>query len=52
MISVLNSLLLTVRTLTRSHAALHLEILALRHQLAVLQRGRARRVRASTNIDS
>src|SRR5712691_11647868 len=45
MISVLHSLLLTLRTLTRSRAALQLEILALRHQLAVLQRSRPRRVR-------
>jgi hypothetical protein len=36
MISVLHSLLLSLRTLTRSRAALHLEILAVRHQLAVL----------------
>jgi len=36
MISVLHSLLLTLRTLTRSRADLQLEILALRHQLAVL----------------
>jgi len=45
MISVLHSLLLTLRTLIRSRAALQLEILALRHQLAVLQRSRLRRVR-------
>jgi hypothetical protein len=45
MISVLHSLLLSLRTLTRSRAALHLEILALRHQLAVLQRSRPHRVR-------
>jgi putative transposase len=45
MISVLRSLLLTVRTLARSRAALHLEILALRHQLDVLQRTRPQRVR-------
>jgi len=45
MISVLHSLLLTLRTLTRSRAALQLEILALRHQLAVLHRSRPRRVR-------
>jgi hypothetical protein len=36
---------LTLRTLTRSRAALPLEIMALRHQLAVLQRSRPRRVR-------
>jgi hypothetical protein len=45
MTSVVHSLLLTLRTLTRSCAALQLEILALRHQLAVLQRSRPRRVR-------
>src|SRR5262245_16005031 len=43
-ISVLHSFLLTLRTLTRSRAALQLEILALRHQLAVLQRSGPRRV--------
>src|SRR5262245_7729803 len=43
MISVLHSFLLTLRTLTRSRAALQLEILALRHQLAVLQRSGPRR---------
>ena len=37
MVSVLRSLLLTLRTLARSRAALHFEILALRHQLNVLQ---------------
>src|SRR5579862_5423101 len=45
MVIVLRSLLLTLRTLARSRAALHLEILALRHQLEVLQRTRPRRVR-------
>ena len=45
MVSVLRSLLLTLRTLARSRAALHLEILALRHQLDVLQRTRPQRVR-------
>ena len=40
MVSVLLSLLLTLRTLARSRAALHLEILALPHQLDVLQRTR------------
>src|SRR5713226_2964468 len=43
MMSVLLSLLLTLRTLARSRAALQLEVLALRHQLQVLQR--TRRVR-------
>jgi hypothetical protein len=41
--SVLFSLLLTVRTSARSRAALQLEILALRHQRQVLQRARPRR---------
>jgi hypothetical protein len=45
MTSVLHSLLMTVRTLIRSRAALQLEILALRHQLAVLQRSRSSRLR-------
>jgi hypothetical protein len=45
MTSVLRSLLLTLRTLARSRAVLHLEILALRHQLDVLQRTRLPRVR-------
>jgi putative transposase len=42
---VLVSLLLTLRTLARSRAALELEILALRHQLLVLERSRPRRLR-------
>ena len=45
MVSVLLSLLLTLRPLARSRAALHLEILALRHQLDVRQRTRPQRVR-------
>ena len=45
MMSVLLSLLLTLRTWARSRAALQLEILALRHQLQVLQRTRPRRLR-------
>src|SRR2546421_10540184 len=45
MLSVLISLLLTLRGIVRSRAALHLEVLALRHQLQVLQRSRPRRVR-------
>jgi putative transposase len=44
MISVLLSLLLTLRRSVRSHAALQLEVLALRHQLEVLQRTRPRRL--------
>src|SRR5213595_3936091 len=42
--SVLLSLLLTLRTLARSRAALQLEVLALRHQLQVLQRTRPPRL--------
>src|SRR5678816_776096 len=45
MVFVLVSLLLTLRTLARSRAVLHLEILAVRHQLDVLQRTRPQRVR-------
>jgi transposase InsO family protein len=43
--SVLISLFLTVRASVRTRAALQLEILALRHQLQVLERSRPRRVR-------
>jgi hypothetical protein len=43
--SVLLSLLLTVRTCAHSRAVLQLEVLALRHQLQVLQRTRSGRVR-------
>ena len=42
---MLLSLLLTLRTWARSRAALQLEVLALRHQLQVLQRSRPRRLR-------
>lgn len=45
MTSVLISLLAMVRGVVRSRAALHLEVLALRHQLQVLQRSRPRRLR-------
>ena len=45
MTSVLLSLLLTLRGLAQSRAALHLEVLALRHQLQVLQRWRPQRLR-------
>src|ERR1700716_3614317 len=44
MMSVLLSLL-TLRTWAHSRAALQLEVLALRHQLQVLQRSRPRRLR-------
>ena len=47
MMSVLVSLLLTVRGCVRSRAALQFEVLALRHQLQVLERSRARRLRLS-----
>ena len=43
--SVLLSFLLTLRASARSRVALELEILALRHQLQVLQRTRPRRLR-------
>lgn len=45
MMSVLVSLLLTVRSCVRSRAALQLEMLALRHQLQVLNRSRPSRLR-------
>jgi putative transposase len=44
MMSVLVSLVLTLRSWARSRAALQLELLALRHQLNVLQRSRPRRL--------
>src|SRR5229473_4423341 len=47
MISLLVSFLLTLRTWARPRAALQLEVLALRHQLQVLERTRPRRVRHS-----
>jgi hypothetical protein len=48
--SVLVSLLMTFRDGARSRAALQLEILALRHQLHVLERSQARRLRL-TRVD-
>jgi putative transposase len=48
MMSVLLSLLMALRGLARSHAALQLEVLALRHQLQMLQRTRPRRLRLAT----
>src|SRR5438105_15094464 len=45
MMSVLISVLAALRGLIRSRAALHLEVLALRHQLQVLQRSGPRRLR-------
>src|SRR6478672_5980742 len=44
MLPVVTSLLATMRISIRTRAALQLEILALRHQLQVLQRSRRRRV--------
>ena len=46
--SVLVSLLHSLRFLARSRAALHLEILALRHQLAVVNRTRRPRLRLTS----
>jgi hypothetical protein len=43
--SVLVSFLLTLRDTGRSRASLQLEVLALRHQLQVVQRSRAHRFR-------
>ena len=43
--SVFRALLLTLRSCARSRAVLQLEVLALRHQLQVLQRTRPRRMR-------
>ena len=48
MASVVVSLLYSLRFLVRSRASLHLEILALRHQLAVVNRSRRPRVRFTT----
>jgi hypothetical protein len=45
MISVLISLLQTLRGFLRSRAALHVEVLALRQQLQVLERSRPKRLR-------
>src|SRR5258705_12013258 len=45
MISVIVSLLLTLRGSARSHGGLQLEILALHHQLQVLHRARSPRLR-------
>ena len=45
MTSVLMSVLAMLRGVVRSRAALHLEVLALRHQLQVLQRSQPRRLR-------
>jgi putative transposase len=47
MSSVLISLLATLRGVVRSRTTLHLEILALRHQVQVLQRSQPKRLRLS-----
>jgi putative transposase len=44
MTSVLMSVLATLQGAVRSHMTLHLEVLALRHQLQVLQRSQPRRL--------
>ena len=44
MVSVAVSLVFTLRSAARSRAALHLKILALRHQVAVLNRSRSPRI--------
>jgi hypothetical protein len=44
-VSVIVSLVFALRSAGRSRAALHLEIRALRHQLAVLNRSRSPRLR-------
>jgi putative transposase len=48
MMSVLISFLTVLRGLAQSRAALHLEVLALRHQLHVLERSRPGRLRLAT----
>src|SRR5438552_11798617 len=48
MISVLVLLFLSLRSGLRSRAVLQLEVLALRHQLQVLNRSRPRRLRLAT----
>src|SRR5262249_44385305 len=48
MTSVLLSVLALLGGVVRSRAALHLEVLALRHQLQVLQRSPPRRLRLAT----
>jgi len=50
MMSVLISLLVTIRSAIRSRAALKLEVLALQYQLRVLDRSRLGRVRL-TRVD-
>src|SRR5438132_6313059 len=45
MMCVMISVLWMLRSFVRSRASLHLEVLALRHQLLVLERSRPRRLR-------
>jgi hypothetical protein len=49
MISVLVSLVVSFGSWLRTRAALQLELLALRHQLQVLNRARPRRLRLATD---
>ena len=46
--ALIRFVLLTVRDVGPSRARLHLELLAVRHQLHVLERSRSRRVRLDT----
>ena len=46
--AIIRFLFLAVRDVARSRARLHVELLAVRHQLHVLERNRSRRVRLST----
>ena len=52
MIAVLIALVLTLQGVARSRSALHLEVLALRHQLLVLQRSRPQRLRLVKAVGS
>jgi hypothetical protein len=49
--SVVVSLLHSLRSVVQSRASLHLEIIALRHRLAVLNRSRRRRLARGYNAD-
>src|SRR5215831_19072444 len=48
MFTLLFSAIFSIRSLFRSHAALQVEILALRHQLTVLKRSRRGRLRLNS----
>jgi hypothetical protein len=52
MMSVLLSLLLTLRGCVHSRPSLQLELLALRHQLQVLERSRPRRLHLSVEAEN